>query len=132
MPSNNHYNKRLKFLARKLRKNPTKAETILWNEVLCQKRMLGFRFLRQRPISNYIVDFFCKELALIIEVDGYSHHLEEVFHQDQIRGNQLKSLGFHILRFNDSEVNSDINNVIRTIENWILERVTPQPPSRGR
>jgi len=123
--SNNNYNKRLKFFARELRKNPTKAETILWREVLCQKRMLGYRFLRQRPISNYIVDFFNKDFKLIIEVDGYSHHIEEVAKEDQIRERNLKALGYEILRFEDSEVTNDLNNVVRTIENWILERVTP-------
>ena len=92
--SNNHYNKRLKGFARQLRKTPTKSETILWREVLSQKRMLGFRFLRQRPIGNYIVDFFSKELKLIIELDGYSHHLEEVAIEDKKRENELKSILF--------------------------------------
>jgi len=55
----NNYNKNLKQLARKLRKNPTKAETVMWREVLGEKQMMEYRFLRQRPIGNYIVDFFC-------------------------------------------------------------------------
>ena len=124
--SNNNYNKNLKQLARKLRKNPTKAETVMWHEVLGEKQMMEYRFLRQRPIGNYIVDFFCKELKLIIEVDGYTHQFEEVAAKDQLRENELKEMGYFILRFEDSEVLSDINNVVRTIENWILDReVTP-------
>jgi very-short-patch-repair endonuclease len=120
--SNNDYNKKLKHFARELRKNPTKSETILWREVLCQKRMLEFRFLRQRPIGNYIVDFFCKELKLIIELDGYSHHIEEVAIKDKKRQNDLEKMGYSVLRFEDSEVLGDINNVVRTIENWILNQ----------
>lgn len=124
--SNNNYNKNLKQLARKLRKNPTKAETVMWREVLGEKQMMEYRFLRQRPIGNYIVDFFCKELKLIIEVDGYTHQFEEVATNDQLRENELKEMGYFIIRFEDSEVLSDINNVVRTIENWILDReVTP-------
>ncbi|WP_420317301.1 endonuclease domain-containing protein [Ekhidna sp.] len=113
-------------LARKLRKNPTKAETVIWREVLGEKQMMDYRFLRQRPIDNYIVDFFCKELKLIIEVDGYTHQFEEVLVKDQAREKELKEMGYFILRFEDSEVLSDINNVVRTIENWILDKeVTP-------
>ncbi|SNS43271.1 Very-short-patch-repair endonuclease [Ekhidna lutea] len=124
--SNNNYNKNLKQLARKLRKNPTKAETVMWREVLGEKQMMEYRFLRQRPIGNYIVDFFCKELKLIIEVDGYTHQFEEVAAKDQTREKELKEMGYFVLRFEDSEVLSDINNVVRTIENWILDqKVTP-------
>ena len=131
--SNNHYNKNLKSFARKLRKDPTKAETVLWREVLSQKRMMGYRFLRQRPIDNYIVDFFCKELKLVIEVDGYTHNFEEVVENDQKRELRLKELGNSVLRFNDDEVLSDINNVVRTLEIWIyeFEKAHPPTPSRG-
>ncbi|WP_424962538.1 endonuclease domain-containing protein [Ekhidna sp.] len=95
-------------------------------EVLGEKQMMEYRFLRQRPIGNYIVDFFCKELKLIIEVDGYTHQFEEVAAKDQIREKELENMGYNILRFEDSEVLNDINNVVRTIENWILDReVTP-------
>ncbi|MEQ9467479.1 MAG: endonuclease domain-containing protein [Ekhidna sp.] len=125
--SNNHYNKDLKALARNLRKNPTKAETVLWRELLSENRMMGYRFLRQRPIANYIVDFFSKELKLIIEVDGYTHQFEEVVEKDQEREGALRSLGFEVLRFEDSEVLNDINNVCRTIENWILDREESSP-----
>lgn len=126
--SNNHYNKDLKTLARNLRKNPTKAETVLWRELLSEKKMMGYRFLRQRPIGDFIVDFFSKELRLVIEVDGYTHQFEEVAEKDQVKDTTLKELGFEVLRFEDSEVLNDVNNVSRTIENWILdweESVTP-------
>ncbi len=98
----------------------------MWREVLGEKQMMEYRFLRQRPIGNYIVDFFCKELKLIIEVDGYTHQFEEVAAKDHVRKKELKEMGYFIIHFEDSEVLSDINNVVRTIENWILDReVTP-------
>lgn len=91
--------------------------------------MLGYRFLRQRPIGKYIVDFFCKELKLIIELDGYTHQLEEVAIKDRIREDALIKLGYSILRFEDVEVFNDLKNVSRTIEGWILERESP--PGEG-
>ena len=70
---NNYYNEKLKPFAKALRNDSTKAEVRLWGELL-NKRRLGFSFLRQRPIHKYIADFRCKELKLIMEVDGYSHY----------------------------------------------------------
>ena len=87
--SNFYYNKRLKDLARQLRKQSTKAEIKLWNEVLRSKQMHGYTFLRQRPVLNFIADFMCKELKLIIEVDGYTHELEEKWRLDQERQQKL-------------------------------------------
>ena len=75
------YNLKLKELARDLRNNSTKSEVILWLK-LKGKQMYGYDFHRQKPIDNYIVDFFCHELMLAIEVDGYSHQLEDVYFKD--------------------------------------------------
>ena len=72
------YNPKLKELARELRNNSTKAEIILWLK-LKNKQLYGYDFHRQKPIDNYIVDFFCQELMLAIEVDGYSHQFEDVY-----------------------------------------------------
>ncbi len=119
--SNNHYNKGLKEFARKLRKEGTKSEALVWRDVLSRRQMMGYRFLRQRPIDKYIADFFSKELKLIIELDGYTHQFEEVARKDRIREERLKSLGYHILRFQDEEVFTDLNNVVRTIEYWIID-----------
>ncbi len=66
------YNKKLNILARNLRNNSTLSEVLLWNQ-LKQRKMSGYQFLRQRPIGNYIVDFFCHKLKLVIEIDGESH-----------------------------------------------------------
>ncbi len=75
------YNPNLKELARKLRNNSTKAEIILWLK-LKGKQMYGYDFHRQKPLDNYIADFFCHELMLAIEVDGYSHELLDVYYKD--------------------------------------------------
>lgn len=116
-----HYNKKLKVFANANRKNMTKAEACLWKFVLGGKQMMGYQFRRQRPVLNYIADFMCKELNLLIEVDGITHHWEEVAEKDLIREENLKSIGFHILRFTDDEVLNDIANVIRAIEHYILD-----------
>ena len=75
--NNLYYNKALQPQANELRKNMTKAEACLWKFVLKAKKLRGYQFRRQRPVLNYIADFMCKELMLIIEVDGYTHTLEE-------------------------------------------------------
>ena len=72
-----YYNPKLKLLARQLRNNSTKSEITLW-QYLKGKNMCGCDFIRQKPIDNYIVDFFCYELRLAIELDGFSHQLDEV------------------------------------------------------
>ncbi len=82
---------------------------------------MGYDFDRQRPIDEYIVDFYCKDLQLAIEIDGISHDYEEVIENDKIRQKRLESLGVHFLRFDDREVRNDRRNVLRTIEHWIEE-----------
>lgn len=119
MPDNNHYNIKLKPLARNLRHDSTKAEIRLWCEVLSGKRLNGFGFLRQRAIGNYIADFMSKELKLIIEVVGYSHNFKT--EADEKRDKELKEMGFTVLRFSDKEVMLDLPNVKRTLEVWIEE-----------
>jgi len=124
--SNNwHYNKKLQPLAKKLRAKMTKAEACLWKYVL-SGRTIEFQFRRQRPVLNYIVDFMCKDLMLIIEVDGMTHEDEEVFAKDEIRQKKLESAGFTVLRFNDEEVLKDIENVEAEIVAFI-ERCNSTP-----
>ena len=108
---NFHYNRNLRHLARKLRNNPTKAERRLWYELLANRQFAGYQFLRQRIIDRYIVDFFCKELKLIIEVDGKSHEFEEVRLADRIREKNLLQMGYHMVRFSDYEVHKDLGGV---------------------
>ena len=114
------YNQKLKPLAKALRNNMTFAEVLLWNE-LKQKKMLGYDFDRQRPIDNFIVDFYCKDLMLAIEIDGISHDFEESIINDEKRQKVLEKLGVRFLRFDDREVRNDMPNVLQTIAYWIEE-----------
>lgn len=115
------YNKDLRELARKLRKESTPAEIRLWSELLRGKKMKGYQFLRQRPVLNYIADFMCKKLKLIIEVDGSSHGFESKWYKDQARQKELEEYGFTVLRFSDDEIFNQIRNVSSAIEHWIDE-----------
>jgi len=114
------YNPKLKELARNLRNNSTKSEIILWLK-LKNKQMYGYDFHRQKPIDNYILDFFCNELMLGIEVDGYSHELLKVFNKDIKKTAEMKKHGITILRFSDYQVLHDMENVLRAIEYFIFE-----------
>ncbi|MDR4505138.1 MAG: type I restriction endonuclease [Candidatus Scalindua sp.] len=133
------YNPKLKELAKKLRKNMTLSEVLLWDQ-LKQKKMLGFDFDRQRPIDEYIVDFYCKDLMLAIEIDGESHTCEEVYENDVIRQKRLESLGVRFLRFHDLDVKKNLNGVLRVIEHWIKKHQndlvgrlpTPCPSREGK
>ena len=111
----NYYDNNLKQNASKLRKEMTKAESCLWKYVLSIGQMKGYTFNRQRPILNYIVDFFCKELKLIIEVDGATHFEEEVYKKDIVRQKNLEEFGYKVIRFSDEEVLNEINNVSEII-----------------
>ncbi len=111
MKPNNHYNKRLRANANSLRKNMTKAEACLWKYVLRAKMLNGYPFRRQRPIDQYIADFVCLPLKLIIEVDGATHTYGEVAVNDELRQRRLEELGFIVVRFTDEEVLTDISSV---------------------
>jgi len=113
------YDKHLRNFANKNRKNMTKAEACLWKYVLSTGKMKGYSFRRQRPVLHYIADFMCKELMLIIEVDGLTHQWEEVAKNDKIREEALKKIGFTVLRFDDDVVLTQINRVIEVIEDYI-------------
>ncbi len=111
------YNPALKLLARKLRNNSTLSEVLLWQRL--KNKATGVEFHRQVPIDNYIVDFYCHELMLAIEIDGNSHDLDAVFENDMKRQVRLESLGVRFIRFNDIEVKKDIANVLRGLEDKI-------------
>jgi len=117
------YNPKLKEKARWLRNNMTLSEVLLWNR-LKGGQMCNLDFHRQKPILNYIVDFFCAQLNLIIEVDGFSHNYK--IEEDIIRDRKLQQLGLTTLRFQDIEVKTDIENVLTIIYNWVEEH-TPRP-----
>jgi very-short-patch-repair endonuclease len=112
------YNTSLKQLARQLRKNSTQSEIKLWSH-LRNKQMMGYDFHRQKPIDNFILDFFCYELMLCIELDGFTHQFEDVYKKDVFKENRLLELGITTLRFADNMVMHDIANVLRAIEGFI-------------
>jgi very-short-patch-repair endonuclease len=114
-----HYNPNLKAFARANRTSMTKAEACLWKFALSKRQINGYQFRRQRPVLNYIADFMCKELMLIIEVDGLTHQWTEVAEKDVIREKELKQVGFTVLRFDDDEVLEQINQVIYKIEEYV-------------
>lgn len=117
-----HYNPKLQEKANALRKSATKAEACLWKYVLRAGTMKGYDFNRQRPVLNYIADFMCKELLLIIEVDGLTHTYEETVVKDQRKQADLEAVGFKVLRFTDEEVLTAINRVFEAIEDEVVER----------
>lgn len=112
-----YYNPKLKQLARNLRNNSTMAEVLLWNK-LKARQMLDYQFMRQKPIGNYIVDFYCSKLKLVIEIDGTSHRFK--FTEDAERQGWLEDLGIAVLRFDDLDIKKEMDNVLGIIEYWIL------------
>jgi len=83
--------------------------------------MRGYDFHRQKPLGDYIVDFFCHELMLAIELDGYSHLLDEIKEKDNVKEQAIEELGVHELRFSDQQVFHDMDNVIRAIHAYVDE-----------
>lgn len=110
------YDPALKQLAKALRNHSTLSEVLLWQQLKHGQRG-GFDFHRQKPIDNYIVDFFSHELMLALEIDGQSHELKSV--EDEIRQRKLESLGIRLLRFDDHLVKNDLDAVVRAIDAWI-------------
>lgn len=97
----------------------------MW-KYLKSSQVKDYKFTRQKPIGNFIVDFYCSKLALIIEIDGDSHNYKAEY--DKERHSNLKLNGFHILRFDGYSVLNDIDNVIKQIV-LKIEAIEIQPPS---
>ena len=104
--------------ARELRKNLTPAERRLW-KYINRKQIHGFDFDRQKPIDSFIVDFYCKELKLAIEIDGQSHDFKAEY--DLKRQEVLESFGITVIRFSENEVLYNLDYVLSEIEFWILK-----------
>lgn len=101
--------------ARELRKDMTPAEVELWKH-LKNKQLLGLRFRRQHPIDIFIIDFYCHQLKLVIEIDGEIHNNPENQAYDTKRTTKLERYGIKVIRFNNEEVFEDIDNVTATIK----------------
>ena len=110
------YNPRLKQLARELRKKSTLAEVLLWQQ-LKGGQLRGHDFHRQKPIDEYIVDFFAADLLLAVELDGGSHRLKGA--EDEARQRRLEELGIRVMRYTEADVGADVEAVARAIDGWI-------------
>ncbi len=110
------YNPQLTERAREMRKNPTLAERKLWGYL----RDFPVKMWRQKPINNFIVDFYCPKLKLVIEVDGDSHYTQEKLVYDQERTRILEGYGLRVIRFTNNEVLSDFDEVCEKIMSYYL------------
>ena len=104
-------------MARNLRNESTLGEVILWNEVLKDKMFYGYQFNRQFALGHFIVDFICRKLKLVVEVDGRSHQFK--IEEDTQRDEELQKLGFQVLRVSEWEVKHDLPNVVRAMESFL-------------
>jgi len=114
MPIKIHNKKQLKPLRKKLRNHGTTAEALLWNELKGKKT--GRKFRRQHSIENFIVDFYCAEERLIIELDGARHNNPGIIIKDEDRNEQLLKAGYTLLRFENSSVINKCESVIEVIK----------------
>ncbi|WP_420603570.1 ribonuclease P protein component [Flagellimonas sp.] len=126
------YNPKLKEFARQLRKNSTLSEVLLWQKI--KQRGLGVQFHRQVPLLEYIVDFYCHELQLVIEIDGESHQFK--YEKDASREQHLEKKGVRFIRFSDAEVKNNMFSVLlvlqETVENLSAEKgITPLKSPQG-
>jgi very-short-patch-repair endonuclease len=112
------YNKNLVEPARELRKHPTKAEKCLWQRL--QLKHLGVKFYRQKPIGDYIVDFYCPKVNLVIEVDGGRHYTMVGKRNDKLRDEYLTNLDLRVLRYSNSDVLSKTEKVVGNIRKILL------------
>ncbi len=112
MQTKSNYNKNLKQLAREKRNDSTFGKVLLWKNLLSRSK-LGFQFNRQFPFENYIVDFICRKLRLVIEVDGYSHNFKYV--EDTARDEMLNSFGYEVVRVSEHDVKYNFENVTRVV-----------------
>ncbi|MEX2591333.1 MAG: DUF559 domain-containing protein [Anditalea sp.] len=110
--------------ARELRKNMTYCEKVLW-ERLKIRNITGSKFRRQHPISKYIVDFYCHQFKLVIEVDGEIHRGKDAIEYDENRSFELEEFGLQVLRFSNKQVSSDLEQVLLTINERIKQFLPP-------
>ena len=118
----------MKSLARKLRKEATDAERLLWQH-LRNRKLAGYKFRRQEVIGSYIVDFLCQETGLIVEVDG-SQHIDDIEY-DNKRTEYLESLGYSVIRFWNHEILTETEAVLEMIYQ-LSKHPSPQPSPGGR
>lgn len=123
------YAENLKDKARELRKTLTESESTLWSR-LRAKQLLGVQFYRQKPIGQYIVDFFAPKAKLVLEVDGSQHMEEGHLQRDKCRDEYLAGLGLKVLRFDSRVVLTETDAVMEVIYRTMTEQLNSEiPPS---
>lgn len=124
------YNPKLTTYARENRKEMNEPEKVFWYQILHQEAFHDFHFRRQKPIGEYIVDFFCSELNLVIEIDGDSHIEQKLY--DTKRTAYFLSLGLREVRFTNKEIMENTEGVFERLSRVIQEQLSPPtPPHRG-
>ena len=108
------YNNRLKGYSQQLRKDMTDAEKLLWSKIR-GKQFKGYQFYRQKPIGNFIVDFYCPKINLVIELDGGQHYTEEGKAKDNDRDKYLEGEGLRVLRFSDRDIFENMEGILESI-----------------
>ena len=121
------YSGKLKEVARTLRRNMTESEQVLWSR-LRGKQLFGVQFYRQKPIGNYIVDFFAPRAELVVEVDGSQHFMMDHAEKDRERDRYLMSRGIRVLRFNSRAVLRDTDSVVEAIYQAMQQRLHKEIP----
>ena len=125
------YNKNLKQPAKQLRENMTEAEQCLWTRL--RLKHLGYMFYRQKPIGDYIADFYCPKARLVVEVDGGQHFTDDIASNDRVRDEYMRSLGLTVLRFSNYEVMKNTDSVAEAIYEFlgkISDEILLNPPLR--
>lgn len=115
------HNKKLVSNAKELRKNMTKEERHLWYDYLRNKDL---RFVRQKIIGNYIVDFYCAKANLVIEIDGSQHFEKKVIRYDAERTKYLEELGLFVVRIPNNEINTNFGGVCEYLDKIILKSLS--------
>ncbi len=116
------YNHNLKHKAHRLRENMTDTERLLWSR-LRRKQILGVQFYRQKPIGNYIVDFYAPKVKLVVEVDGAQHLEEKHLEEDKRRDAYLTGQGLCVLRFNNLQIFQELDSVMEVIYKTVMEEL---------
>jgi len=119
------YNNNLTALSRQNRSNPTPAESKIWREILRMRQFAHYKFLRQKPLGGYIVDFYCSELRLVIEIDGDSHAEQVAYDEERTRF--LNALGLQVVRYTNDEVLHNLEGVYDDLSR-LLKTTMLTPP----
>ena len=122
-----HAHPALEERAREFRKNPTPAEAVLWKELKANRT--GFHFRRQQVVTPFIVDFYCHEASLVVEVDGDVHDLRP--DADRERTEYLTGLGLFVIRFRDEEIMNQTSSVVARISDTCSQRIARSIPQRA-